>query len=252
MHGLGDTVCALSLLKGVHYLYPDAKINVLCKMAARRDIVEASHILIDEIIVLDIYKSIFHTLKTVIYLRSQHFDIGVSAGITPIKKSQLFMRLCGVKYHIGLQAMGTNKFDYDIHFVEANVKTLGLDYEERFRPELFVDARSDKAIASYFKNLDTTKPIIGVCIGDADPSLVNRWLRIGRVFSKSWGIDRVHNLVYLLLEAQYSVVLIGGPQEVPLLEKQQDCIGRDNVVNLVGKCNIKESMAAVNRCACSI
>lgn len=48
------------------------------------------------------------------------------------------------------------------------------------------------------------------------------------------------------------MVLIGGPQEVPLLEKLQDCIGRDNVVNLVGKCNIKESMAAVNRCACSI
>ena len=64
MHGLGDTVCSLALLKGVRYLFPNAKLTVLCKMNAGRDIIESSHILVDEIIVIDIYKSIINTLKT--------------------------------------------------------------------------------------------------------------------------------------------------------------------------------------------
>ena len=90
MHGLGDTVCSLALLKGVRYLFPNAKLTVLCKMNAGRDIIKSSHILVDEIIVIDIYKSIINTLKTIDYLRKQKFDLGISAAITPVKKSQLF------------------------------------------------------------------------------------------------------------------------------------------------------------------
>ena len=84
MHGLGDTVCALALLKGVRYLYPDAKLTVLCKMNSGRDIVESSYISIDKIIVLDVYKNIYTTFKTIMNLRKQNFDIGISAGITPV------------------------------------------------------------------------------------------------------------------------------------------------------------------------
>ena len=194
MHGLGDTVCALSLLKGVRYLYPNARLTVLCKMNAGRDIIESSRIPVDEIIVLDVYKDIYITYKTILNLRKHHFDIGISAGITPVKKSKLFMKLCGVKKHIGFQASGTNKYDYDIHFVEANVKTLGLEFSDKLKPQLYVDSDSDKFVESYFKMLEKTKPIIGLCIGNADPSLTNRWLRIGRVFPKAWGITKMHDL----------------------------------------------------------
>ena len=115
------------------------------------------------------------TYKIILNLRKHHFDIGISAGITPVKKSKLFMKLCGVKEYIGFQASDTNKYGYDIHFVEANIKTLVLELSDNFRSQLYVE--------SYFKMLEKTKPIIGLCIGNADPSLTNRWLRTGRIFS---------------------------------------------------------------------
>ena len=252
MHGLGDTVCSLALLKGVRYLFANAKLTVLCKMNAGRDIIESSHILVDEIIVIDIYKSIINTLKTIDYLRKQKFDLGISAAITPVKKSQLFMKLCGVKQHIGFQASGTNKFDYDIHFVEANIRTLGLEVSDELRPQLYVDTDSDKSICHYFDSLDQSRPIIGLCIGNADPSLTNRWLRTGRVFPRAWGITRMHNLLELLVKDGNQVVLIGGPQEIPLLEELTEFLKLPQVINLVGKCSIKESIAAIKRCTCSI
>ena len=252
MHGLGDTVCSLALLKGVRYLFPNAKLTVLCKMNAGRDIIESSHILVDEIIVIDIYKSIINTLKTIDYLRKQKFDLGISAAITPVKKSQLFMKLCGVKQHIGFQASGTNKFDYDIHFVEANVRTLGLEVSDELRPQLYVDTDSDKSICHYFDGLDQSRPIIGLCIGNADPSLTNRWLRTGRVFPRAWGITRMHNLLELLVKDGNQIVLIGGPQEIPLLEELTEFLKLPQVINLVGKCSIKQSIAAIKRCTCSI
>lgn len=252
MHGLGDTVCSLALLKGVRYLFPNAKLTVLCKMNAGRDIIESSHILVDEIIVIDIYNSIINTLKTIDYLRKQKFDLGISAAITPVKKSQLFMKLCGVKQHIGFQASGTNKFDYDIHFVEANVRTLGLEVSDELRPQLYVDTDSDKSICHYFDGLDQSRPIIGLCIGNADPSLTNRWLRTGRVFPRAWGITRMHNLLELLVKDGNQIVLIGGPQEIPLLEELTEFLKLPHVINLVGKCSIKQSIAAIKRCTCSI
>lgn len=252
MHGLGDTVCSLALLKGVRYLFPNAKLTVLCKMNAGRDIIESSHILVDEIIVIDIYKSIINTLKTIDYLRKQKFDLGISAAITPVKKSQLFMKLCGVKQHIGFQASGTNKFDYDIHFVEANIRTLGLEVSDELRPQLYVDTDSDKSICHYFDSLDQSRSIIGLCIGNADPSLTNRWLRTGRVFPRAWGITRMHNLLELLVKDGNQIVLIGGPQEIPLLEELTEFLKLPQVINLVGKCSIKQSIAAIKRCTCSI
>lgn len=252
MHGLGDTVCSLALLKGVRYLFPNAKLTVLCKMNAGRDIIESSHILVDEIIVIDIYKSIINTLKTIDYLRKQKFDLGISAAITPVKKSQLFMKLCGVKQHIGFQASGTNKFDYDIHFVEANIRTLGLEVSDELRPQLYVDTDSDKSICHYFDSLDQSRPIIGLCIGNADPSLTNRWLRTGRVFPRAWGITRMHNLLELLVKDGNQIVLIGGPQEIPLLEELTEFLKLPQLINLVGKCSIKQSIAAIKRCTCSI
>ena len=252
MHGLGDTVCALALLKGVRYLYPDAKLTVLCKTNSGRDIVESSHLLVDEIIVIDIYKSIINTLKTIDYLRKNKFDLGISAAITPVKKSQLFMKLCGIKEHMGFQASGTNKFDYDMHFVEANVKTLGLEFNDELRPQLYVDTDSDKSIDHYFDGLDQSRPIIALCIGNADPSLTNRWLRTGRVFPRAWGITRMHNLLELLVKDGNQIVLIGGPQEIPLLEELTEFLRLPQVINLVGKCSIKQSIATIKRCTCSI
>ena len=252
MHGLGDTVCAISLLKGVRYLYPNAKITVLCKTNPGRDIIEASCISIDRIIVLNVYKNLYSTYKTISELRREKFDIGISTAITPVNKSRLFMKLCGVKQHIGFQSSGTNKYDYNMHFVEANVKTLGLELSDKFRPQLYVDSDSDAFVESYFKTLDKTKPIIGLCIGNADPSLTNRWLRTGRVFPKAWGITKMHDFLDLLVKDGNQVVLIGGAQEIPLLEELNEFLKLPKVVNLVGKCSIKQSIAAIKRCTCSI
>ena len=48
------------------------------------------------------------------------------------------------------------------------------------------------------------------------------------------------------------VILIGGTQEIPLLADLNEFLRLPEVVNLVGKCSIKQSMAAIKQCACSV
>lgn len=56
------------------------------------------------------------------------------------------------------------------------------------RLQVYVYSDSDTLVESYFKMLEKTKSIIGLCIGNADPSLTNRWLRTGRVFPRLRGL----------------------------------------------------------------
>lgn len=100
--------------------------------------------------------------------------------------------------------------------------------------------------------LEKTKPIIGLCIGNVDPPLTNRWLQIDCVFPRASGITRMHNFLELLVKDGNQIVLIGGPQEIPLLEELTEFLKLPNVISLVGKCSIKQSIAAIERCTCSI
>lgn len=62
----------------------------------------------------------------------------------------------------------------------------------------------------------------------------------------------MHNLLELLVKDGNQIVLIGGPQEIPLLEDLTEFLKLPHVISLVGKCSIKQSIVAIKRCTCSI
>lgn len=72
LHGLGDTVCALPMLKVLRDNYPQASITVLVKGMENAEIIRASIIRIDEFIILNIYKNnLFKNLATILELRKK-------------------------------------------------------------------------------------------------------------------------------------------------------------------------------------
>ena len=63
-HGLGDTVCALPMLKVVRDNYPNAYIVIAVKGKPQADIIKASNIVVDRLVYWNVYKnSVFDNLK---------------------------------------------------------------------------------------------------------------------------------------------------------------------------------------------
>lgn len=255
-HGLGDTVCALPMLKVLRDNYPNAYILIAVKGQAQADIIESSNIAIDEIIFWNIYKdSILNNIKTVFKLRSYKFDYGINAVNTPIKKAKFLMKAVNCKKCIGIQHQLNKSFD-DLrdkyHFVEANllaIKPICKLPEMKIYPKLYVKDESLTKIQKKFLKLDNVRQIIGVCIGNGDFSLKNRWIRTGKVITKGWGIENINKLIKELLKDEYNIVLFGGNQEKELLLCiDEELLNNKNLLNLVAATDIKESIAAARLC----
>lgn len=255
-HGLGDTVCALPMLKVLRDNYPTAYIVVAVKGKAQADIVKASNIAIDEFVYWNVYKnSILENIKIIKKLRSYKFDYGINSANTPLKKAKIFMKAVGCKECIGIQHQLGKSFD-DLndkyHFVEANllaIKPICELPEIKIYPKLYPDENSLNKIQEKFNMLDKTLPIIGICIGNGDYSLKNRWLRAGKVITRGWGIENINSLINILLSNHINIVLFGGKQEKQLLLSIDEVnLEHENLLNLVDKTNINESISAASLC----
>ncbi len=253
LHGLGDTVCTLPMLERLRKIYPDAQIMVLVKTAAGKEIIEASHIAIDEILVWDIYKDIKKSIHTFCRLRHMKFDYGISSSITSVKKARFFMKAIQPKKWIGWQTKG-QCFDLlgdRLHFVEANLSAIEEICrlpQEKVYPKLYADMKCIKKLAKTLP-IHRERKIVGVCIGDADYSLKNRFLRTGKVYTRSWGIAHMIELIDRLTKSDVEVILFGGKAEIPLREKVQESLGMGGSIHdFVGKTNIAESIALASFC----
>lgn len=255
-HGLGDTVCALPMLKVVRDNYPNAYIVIAVKGKPQADIIKASNIVVDRLVYWNVYKnSVFDNLKMILKLRSYKFDYGINVVNTPVKKAKLLMKSIGCKKCIGIQhQLGKNFNDLrdKYHFVEANllaVQPICKPPEVKIYPNLYVNEESLNIIKKKWSILNLGLPIIGVCIGSGDYSLKNKWLRTGKVITKAWGIDNIQNLVEILLNNSFNVVLFGGVQEIDLLKKfNKKILEHQNLLNLVAKTDINGSIAAASLC----
>lgn len=253
MHGIGDTVCILPMLKRLREVHSDWAITCVVKPGYGKDILEASHILVDDIIELDVYKNLFNTYQFIRKLRERHYTYGLSSVVTPVNKSKIFMKLAGVKQHIGLQSRGQYIYDLDshVHFVEAQIQAasdiIG-DYTIDEGPRVYA-----QGVISKIVKREPGKTVVAVCIGNADSTFKNRWLRIGSVYPKGWGIDKINSLLTLLLDASYQIVLIGGKQELPLIDSlDPSSISNPHVSNFVGVCSIQETIDVLSQCHVSI
>lgn len=256
MHGMGDTVCALPMLHLLRTTFPQSKILVLTKFSSAADIIEAAQITIDRIQCFDIYKNLNKSVSMLRELRNSNFDYGISSCITPVKKASLFMKIVNPKQRVGLQ--NKNLF-FDLledkyHFVEANLLSIEriCDIPERkIYPKIYSDKYCVKEMRKKIGSDNLQRNVVGVCIGNADYSLKNRFLRSGKVYTRSWGIQNMASLINLLSQENITIALIGGKAEMPLLEYLKKHISiSPKIVNFVGKTSLKESIALTSLCQC--
>lgn len=257
MHGLGDTVCILPMIRFVRDKYPEAEITVITKFASGRDIILASYIRIEKIIVLDIYKDLLESIKVLLRLRESNFDIGISCALTPVSKAKWFMKIVQPHIWYALQKSGKS-FDLlndQYHFVEANflaIRELCGQIPKGEYPELYVDEDDLKHIKERFHVSENKGKTIGVCVGEGDYSLKNRILRTGKVYTRGWGTANMIELVKQLTAINCRVFLIGGRAEVPIANQIIENVGENNIINFVGKTTIRESMAVTSLCDCVV
>lgn len=256
LHGLGDTVCILPMIRLVRKTYPEAHIVVLLKFPAAGDIVKSSGIRVDQLLYLNIYKDIGYSISLLRRLRQMHFDYGISAAVTPVKKANLFMKAIHPGKHIGLQTRGKffDSLGDTCHFVEANLQAVQeicpLPDNKQY-PVMYPDNQtiSDLQKKIGLIDIESSRKVVGICIGDADPSLKNRVLRTGKVYTRSWGIQNMTGLINKLQKENVKIVLIGGKSEMHLLDYVRAHVKMDDhIVNMVGKTSLKESIALVSLC----
>lgn len=259
MHGIGDTVCALPMLKVLRDSYPQAEITILVKTQAGKDIIKSSHIDIDKICVFDIYNNLVKSLIFLMKLRKYHFTYGISSCVTPVKKARYFMNWVCPYHWIGWQKQGLffDLLNGKYHFVEANllsIQEICLISEKKMYPKLYPEQEMlDEMKKKISLKINDSEKKIGVCIGNADYTLKNKVLRTGKVFPKAWGIHNMMELIEKLQLEGFIIILIGGKQEMFLERYVKESIDSyENIINFVGKTSMKESIALASLCDCII
>lgn len=83
-------------------------------------------------------------------------------------------------------------------------------------PKLYLDEDSLSSIKNKIGESNLKRLVVGICIGDADYSLKNRFLRTGKVYTRSWGIENMALLINRLRNTSannpFTIVLIGEGQ----------------------------------------
>ena len=262
LHGLGDTVCAIPMLKVLREHYQEARIDVVCKFDVCTQILRCSDIHIDNYYVLDVFSNPVNIYKFMLLCKENSYDYGIASPHTPVIKAKFFMNfIIRPGRWFGLQKQGIffDMLPDECHHVKAHFLALeGLikGNFEHIYPELYPEkhyAYLNSDFCNEINRMKCMKNVVGICIGNADFTYKYRLLRCGKVYAKGWGINNIRKLIEKLLVSDISVILIGGKQEkdlVPALGNK--ILVSDNVINLVGKTTIIESMLVAKQCQCIV
>jgi len=255
MHGLGDEINAFPMLSVLRQQYPDAKIVVLVKTQSGAELLKSARLDIDNILVVDIYKNVLQSMALLIKLRNMHFDYGINISNTPPYKAACFMRAVNPRQWSGWQRKGLyfDTLGGYYHFVEANllaVQDICVLPKERIYPRIYAD---EYRVRQFSRLLNVDAGIVGICVGNGNPSLRNKWLRFGKVYAKGWGIKNIATLIGLLRKAGNAVVMIGGEAELPLrMYLPKNLLNQSGVWDFIGKTTMSEAIALAAVCDCVI
>ena len=146
MHGMGDLVCILPMIKEIQTNYPNADITILVNKNSTSDILICSGIKFKSIKVIDAHRKRFNALLQCLDLRKEKFDLAIASANTPINKSKLIMsiikakRTAGIQYSIGKYYEMLND---TYHFVNAHymaLDQLGLE-KHNYSPRLYANKK---------------------------------------------------------------------------------------------------------------
>lgn len=250
LHGLGDTVNMLPVIRAIRDEYPEAYITVLIKFNVHRELLLASKVKIDEVVVLDVHKEgAFSIYRKMSALRKECFDMSISCGNTPVRKAKLFMGVINAKRKVGIQFDQSVYFDDfcdKVHFVDVNfaaIMPILKNKEVDRAPVLYADAELMRQMRERLGL--GNKRVVAMCIGQGNFSSKRNFLVKNECFTRGWGILNSIKLIKLLLKQKLKVILLGGGLEKELLKSiPQELLANPDVINLVAKTNLQESIAA--------
>lgn len=258
MHGMGDLVCALPMIKDVREKYPNAYITVLVNKESNIDIIKCSEIFINRCLVIEVHTKKLEAFYKCLKLRKEKYDLSISCVNTSVKKSRLIMELIGAERKIGIQfneCKSLNDLGENLHFVDAHRKAIEeiITPNLNYRPQLFVKTEITEAIRKKVA-ADLKQKVVGICIGQADVSYRNKRRRTIPVHTKGWGnfeehIGNMQALIIKCLEQEWKVVLIGGmAEEIIRNGFGQELLCHSNLIDFVGKTSVEESIGIVSCC----
>ena len=259
LHGLGDTVCAVPMLKVLREHYQDARIDVVCKFDVCVQILQCSDVLIDNYYVLDAFGNPINLYKFMLLCQKNNYNYGIASPHTPVLKAKFFMNFVvrpRIWYGLQKQDIFFDTLPAECHHVKAHFLALQELIDGAFEhiyPQLYPEHHYSYSNTNFYKKLKCMENVVGVRIGNADFAYKHRYLRCGKVYTRGWGITNMRNLIVRLLDNNIPIVLMGGKQEEKLLpELGRGILLSDKVTNMVGQTSIVESMLVAKQCKCVV
>lgn len=255
--GIGDFILVLPMVRRIKHVAPKSFVTVLITSDQRR--VKASRELFElqnEIDSLEYYslKEKIHFIPLIFRLFTRKYDYGFclqyTDNITTSKWPSriinfLCKKTCGIKhtYHKNIKydyeirrKEGTHIVDYTMDMLDCiNIKGCNVNYEYLLN--------QDQLDAVFLSMQLNFSKIISLVVGTAE---VCGYLKKQFVRNdvKNWSQNNWQQLSVKLSEQGYSVILLGGNKEK---ERFSHITFPEKVINLLGKCSIKQSISIVNK-----
>ncbi len=250
--GLGDLLLFTPSLPILRKGFPKAKIYVLT-LSSNKEILESNQY-IDKVITFDIKKLFIPQIIRLIYrIRKVKFNLAICAYPGGLR-SAIMCYLSGAKIRVGHRYDYLNYFPFLInykknvseikHAVKMNLdlmKALSLDLSYSADKLIFPLSDGDRKLASDFVNSSFQG---------------KKWILIGMHCTsdelrkdKCWSIDNYNTLITALInEFNARIIIFGGKAETDEAKYIERSISSNNLVNLVGKLNLKQVAALIGEC----
>ncbi|MCD6329989.1 MAG: lipopolysaccharide heptosyltransferase II [Candidatus Cloacimonetes bacterium] len=235
---LGDVILITPLIRTVKKLFPNSILDVLVIPQTYEVLQHNPYI--NEILVFDKRKNkILNFLKTLFLLRKKQYDIALLPHSSMTTSFLIF--LSHIKKRIGFKRWLSSlllthriPFRNAIHRIEKNLDLLKPFSAEIFdiQTELFPDAEDFEKAESLLSELDPVKKKIAFAPGSV-------W------YTKRWLETYYKELAQKLIEAGFSIILVGSPEEKELCDKIKPT---SDALNFAGNTTVLESAAILKNC----
>ncbi|MGK9368098.1 glycosyltransferase family 9 protein [Melioribacter sp. Ez-97] len=236
---LGDSILTLPLIQKLKDTFPESVIDVLT-IPQSKQIFESSPY-VNDLILYD--KRRDRSLKALFRVVKEIRNRKYTRLYSPHRsfRSSLIALMSGIRFRSGFdKAVMSFVYNYQaqyaeaVHEVQRNLRLAGFDNRDdswKIFPEFSIEEKVFVKIKSYLPSSERKV----ICIAPGSVWFTKRYPRFDEV-------------IKMLIEEDYFVILIGGGEDVPLCERLSEGYGESDLISLAGKLTVVESVALLMNC----
>jgi ADP-heptose:LPS heptosyltransferase len=235
--GIGDAVLSFPFMRELRRTF-DAKLDLLADKR-NREIFNLVPGLINKIFCYNQG----NILTLVLKLRRERYDVIFDTEQWH-NFSAIIAYLLGAKFIVGFNTRQsrskfyTHQADYaqDEYEAYSFLNLLSVFVPHQIKRELAIPFIEISDTSSTFPDsLDKDKKKIALCMSASIPE-------------RRWPLERLRNLIDILLSKGFCVLLIGGRKEISLVNSVIKDLGNKNLFNFVGKFKLEQTVAFLKSC----